>query len=287
MIHLDFGNRDICKFIYGQDQNGESHVVVLPKDYHRDIAQAYSTDLNNISGGYIEQTKDGFSIFGSSESFGSAPLEEVEALLAQEHSVKIDSELDRVVKNETTRFQNYVQKFDDPFMTNTLAYVKDHSILGGLDSLKRPLKVADGLATVIYATENGSSFGFDTLWVAKDDVVRPVAVERWDIVGVESTVDENKLHVSYTASNQQQSLDIDLENLAELEPQINLTEAENILRNLYAEQTERVKQMGGVHVLTANFERQKQLIRDGKLDMQAALNSQGHLAPPYHIHYLS
>jgi hypothetical protein len=282
------------KFIFGQDEAGQKYVISKPLAYHRDILEDFRRQsgilLQEVSGGFIEKSEDSYAIYGLSESFGAAPLEEVKELLEQEGlQVEINSALDRSIKEEEGKFSYYLTGLPE-FVKQVAKKVKEVAILGGFDKMKPPTQISDNLACVLYSTENGGTFGFDTLYVGKKTEtgvsIHPLVRQRWRMLDVQAEIKGDNLSITYTGDNGQESLTINQNELPD-EPIINsLTQTDRILLNLYAEQTKQVHQAGGPSLINGRQKEKEQQYAAGKKAYAEIVNHRGRACPAFNLDYL-
>lgn len=302
VVDMDL-ERNIQKFVFGHDSSGTAYVISTPQSYHRDIYEEFkqksNTSLEDISGGFIEKVSgDSYKIFGMSESFGPAPLEEVRAVLSRNgFHTTIDSAFDRYMKSEQDSFQTYLEKFDSDFLRQAIIAVKESAILGGFDRIREPQLVGDSAALVTYSMENGGTFGFDTLYAVTLDegnklLISPIVRQRWNLFNVDAELHGDKLEVSYAGDHARQSLEVNMRH-----PQLHamhdtLSTVDLILLQMYQRQTEEVRKQGGPDVINARLHQRQQDYAgmnkkgDTSISYNSILNSRGHPTKQFEIMYM-
>lgn len=243
-VILKLNDGSIQKFIYGTDQNDKEYVISVPLSYHRDINQysreELNLDLKNISGGYIQRNGSNFSIFGISESYGKAQMENVKRTLEDRLKgveVKIQSDQGRDLEKKVEAFLKFKNSLVSSLDKEGVELTNTENPKLGYDYLKVfGCENRDDLSLILYGTETGGSFGFDTIYLAyKDDSkvkITPLIIERYYISNIKGFVDKNRnLGLIYSVEGKNKEEEFDVSNPSEITTKVSLNDIDQILLN--------------------------------------------------------
>jgi len=170
------------KFVFMEDEDKRQYVIALPidkKGWHAEIAnfsrRLYKKDIHAIGGGYIHTEGDKLIVDGTSGSYGEAPKEAVRKILQKKFpDVEIEaySLADYDAKRKEEEYRKTLESMENTIQKELYAEVLDRKAIKlGLDYTSKPKNIegADDFAYMVYSSENGSSFGFDTLYIGFKD----------------------------------------------------------------------------------------------------------------------
>jgi len=239
------------KFVFLKDEDGRKYVIALPidkKGWHAEIAnfsrKLYKKDIHAIGGGYIHTEGDTLVVDGTSGSYGEAPKEAVREILQKKFpNVKIESNslADMDVKRRESEYKRMLEGLETTIQKELYADVFDRKAIKlGCDYTSRPKSIEgnESVAYMVYSSENGSSFGFDTLYIGyknkngeikSKDILR----ERWYININEIKIENNDIEIKYTANSNENIIKIPLDKIESFEMITSLDEVEEQLIKMY------------------------------------------------------
>lgn len=239
------------KFVFLEDEDGRKYVIALPidkKGMHAEIAnfsrKLYKKDIHAIGGGYIHTEGGTLIIDGTSGSYGEAPKEAVREILQKKFpNVKIESNslADMDVKRRENEYKKMVESLKTTVQKELYADVCDRKAIKlGCDYTSRPKSIEgnETVAYMVYSSENGTSFGFDTLYlgyknkngeIQSKDVIR----ERWYINIDEIKIENNDIEIRYTTSGKTNIVKVPLDRIEDFEMISSLSEVEDQLIKMY------------------------------------------------------
>lgn len=248
------------KFVYMKDDEDREYVMALPiekKDYHRKIVsfakKLYGKDLEVIGGGYIHTEKGKMVVDRSSGDYGVPPKNRVKEILmkkfpgldieVQGKSLDGEEAEERArmeAKKEQGNFEHEI-KLEDEFLINFYNDVLNNKALKlGMDYTSTPKRVegAENLSYMVYSSENGSSFGFDTLYVGYKDKkgeIKSIGVvkEKGYIHINEIKVEDNVLSINYSCDGRDEQKSIPLDQVEKSESRLKLDEPEKNILKMY------------------------------------------------------
>jgi|SRR6056297_2504889 len=251
------------KFVYMKDGDNREYVIALPiekKSHHKDIVEfskkLYNKDLRVIGGGYIHTEDDKMIIDKSSGDYGFAPKEKVKEILKTKFpNVEIetrgktkadkDKELKEKVAKDLKEAQGiydgvmeFENEMDKDFYTDVL---NNKALRLGMDYTSTPKSIEgeDNLSYFVYSSENGSSFGFDTLYIGLKDesgelVSKPILRERGYLHINNIKVKDDVLEVDYRVDGEDKKLNIPLDELEDFEmDELDLNKPEQKILEMY------------------------------------------------------
>lgn len=239
------------KFVYMEDEDGRKYVIALPIDkkcMHAEIAnlsrRLYKKDIHAIGGGYIHTEGDKLIIDGTSGSYGEAPKNAVKEILQKKFpglQIEAFSLADYDAEGRENEYKKILESFESTFQKELYADVLDHrAVKAGFDYTSRPKNVEGNkdLAYMVYSSENGSSFGFDTLYIGYKNPrgeikSKDIARERWYINIQEIKVENGNILINYIADNKKYTLNIKLDEIENFEMTSNLNDIEEQLVKMY------------------------------------------------------
>jgi hypothetical protein len=176
----------------------------------------------------------------SNNSLFSASSEQISELTHRVMPAWRVREVDKAAKE---RFGDVIAKMPHAVERAMYGQVCANAVRLGYDqtSLATVVEGREDVAYMLYSSENGSSFGFDTLYVGRKTpegyvVTAPVARERWYINGITSDwTEDGKLVLSYEADGQTKTVQVDLARLGGDEIVSSLSNAEEDLVKMYGE----------------------------------------------------
>ncbi len=267
-IIIKLGNVDKShKFVFMEDEDGRKYFIALPiekKEMHSEIAnftrRLYKKDIHVIGGGYIHTEGDKLIIDGTSESYGEAPKNIIKEILQTKiPNMEIESNflVDMDMKNKENKYKNMLKSLKTTVQQELYADVLDHrAIKLRCDYTSKPKNIEgnNDLAYMIYSSENGSSFGFDTLYIAyknkggeikSKDIVRT----RWYMHIDEIKIEDNCIKIKYTTSDKEYTVTVPLDDIKNFDMISNLEEAENQLVEMYKSNQVLLKNTNVIHGL--------------------------------------
>lgn len=240
------------KFVHMRDEDGREYVIALPiekRAYHRDVAnfcrQLYKKDLKVIGGGYIKQENGKIVVYGQSQDFGEANKETVKAIIQQAlpdveiEAVSLKSEeVSRKRKDYTDALEKITSEVGKDLYANV---VERKGIRMGYDMATRPQTVEgshDDMAWMIYRSENGRSFGMDTLFLGYKDKnhtlnTKELAQTRWNLSVRDAKIENDVLILTFESDGQAHTISQPIDILDNLEMFSNLGEFENQILDYY------------------------------------------------------
>lgn len=238
------------KFVLMEDEDGRKYLICLPievKAYHADIVEfatkLYGKKFTVKGGGFIHTEGEKLIVDGRSEAYGEAPKREVEEILKKKfpdleieaRSLKEQAKLER-----EKRLKRVLESLKNDFQRAFYQRVLDEAIKLGCDYTKFPEQIGgrEDLAYMIYSSENGQNFGFDTLYLGyrdKNNVVKIKAIlrERWYIRIIEVGIEGNQIRFKYRIGSEEKELTIPLDKIEEFEMVDNLEAQERELVEMY------------------------------------------------------
>lgn len=249
-----------AKFIYGTTKDQEV-VCALPLNqygFHREIYQKLKSEeisLEKVSGGFVQNESDRIILHGSSESYGQAPMEHVKELLEEETGKEVVYKRDKDFKQEKRerKFQEVLGNFESELEREAYRAVYDLGTRAGYDYMQKPVTTGD-CSLIIFSTENGSSFGFDTLWLNYNGlegmITKPISYERGYIQNnsIKANQNGNELDISYSSSDGIRNLQIPLYNLENYQPASHLSSIDEELKRMYEQKQEIYKGTEVTHI---------------------------------------
>ncbi|QQR64504.1 hypothetical protein IPH92_02965 [Candidatus Kaiserbacteria bacterium] len=238
------------KFIYMHDDEGKEYLIALPinkMDYHRQIAnfarKLYGKDFKVDGGGYLSVRDGNLVVHGSSGSYGNFPPRVVSILKESFPDINVVDESPSIVEQDKINKEHkaVLESIEDPVQSELYSVVTgDLGTKMGYDSttLPRPVDNADEMSHMIYRSENGGSFGVDTLFVArrKEDhtlAVNEVAVTRWAIHDVSARAEGDTIIFEFTTNGEKQVLSLPMSEVDKREAYTDLNEPEKIILKMY------------------------------------------------------
>jgi len=241
------------KFVYMTDQDGREYVIAMPiekKSMHRDIAnlcrRLYKKDLHVVGGGYIHTDGNKLVIDKTSGDYGQAPKERVKQILETKFpNIEIEAYTlkDSEGINEEARLREMLDSLDSDVQRELYTDVlNSKAIKLGFDYTSKPKQIGDNkdFAYTVYSSENGSSFGFDTLYIGfknkageiiSKDILREKGYIHIRDVGIDS--EKNVLNVDYIIDGKKEALSIPLDELEDFEMKFDLDEVEEKIFKMY------------------------------------------------------
>lgn len=234
------------KYVYMQDDEGREYVIALPIDkaeYHREIAnfarKLYGKDFNVIGGGYLSVRDGKLIVHGSSGSYGEAPKRVVSLVQEALPDIEVVDESPKEASN--IEYKKTIDSIKDSVQSELYSVVfGDLAVRMGYDMTMMP-KTADGapdMAYMVYRSENGGSFGVDTLFAGlrKEDhsfVIKDLAITRWEMRDVSVKVEGDNVIAEFESSGEKNTLTFPLKELAQQKPYTDLNDAENNILGMY------------------------------------------------------
>ncbi|MEZ4211192.1 MAG: hypothetical protein R3B39_02805 [Candidatus Paceibacterota bacterium] len=247
------------KFVHMKDEDGREYVIALPiekQSWHRDIAsfcrKLYKKDLRVLGGGYTHAEGDKLVIHGKSGDFGEADKSRVGQILREafpqlniEIISEVEKEREREENNKRQKYTEALEKIGEKFAQDFYKDVVDNmAVRMGHDMTMFPKKI-DGsdsnLFYMVFRSENGSSFGVDTVFVGYEDEngqvqSKEVAQTRWTLEITKSYVENGVLNMEIkTEGGQVYNFSSPVNSLDEASTISNLDERDKIILNMYKE----------------------------------------------------
>ncbi len=231
-VLLKLGKPDKAdKFVHMRDEDGRDYVIALPitkRAYHRDIAnfcrKLYHKNLKVLGGGWIENKDGKLVIFGQSQDFGEADKIVVRDILKQTFpDVEIEAkELANINKKYTEALNRIETEVGKDLYADV---VQRKGIRMGFDMAMPPQSVEGSdnkIATMIYKSENGRSFGIDTLFLGYTDKDRAlhtkeVAQTRWSVFIKKAEVNDGILTLEFESDGQVHTISQPIDSLEKIE----------------------------------------------------------------------
>ncbi len=269
---------DSHKFVYMKDLDEREYVIALPiekKSHHRKILEfaekLYNKALVVVGGGYIHTEDDKMIIDQSSGDYGPAPKNRVKEILKEKFpnleieirgksldSKEAKKEAKEKAKAEEEKNQgnyeseiNAEDEFQKEFYNDVL---NNHALRLGFDYTSEPKRIDNrkDLVYMIYSSENGSSFGFDVLYIGYKDSsgktkTKPVLKEKGYIHIDKISAKDNTLTINYRCDGENKEKIIDLNNLESVQAKLDLDPAEEKIIDMYKEMQPVLKQADIFH----------------------------------------
>lgn len=238
------------KFVYMHDNEGKEYLIALPidkMDYHRQIAnfarKLYGKDFEVDGGGYLSVRDGSLVVHGSSGSYGEFPTRVISILKEAFPNVNIVDESPAIVegKRANKEYADILESIKDPVQSELYSVVVgDLGVKMGYDSTMIPIPI-EGLgsaACMVYRSENGGTFGVDTIFVArkKEDhtlEAKEVAITRWAIHDISAQADGDNITLEFTTDGKKEKLHFPIEGSSDTEPYSDLSESEKIILKMY------------------------------------------------------
>lgn len=255
------------KFVHMKDEDGKQYVIALPidkKPMHAQIAnfarKIYKKDFQVIGGGYIHTEGDKLIVDGTSGSYGEAPKEAVGKILQEtfpDLTIESVSILEDEAKRREDRYTQFLNSLETTVQRELYADVFDQqAIKMGYDYTSKPKSISNNedYAYMIYSSENGGSFGFDTLYLGhknKRGDIQSTGIlrERWDIHVNNVKIEDDTITMSYLTNNQEKTISVPIGDIDTTEMTSSLSEVEKKLENIYKDNKEVFKDTDVVHGL--------------------------------------
>lgn len=238
------------KFVFMEDDSGRQYVIALPiekKAFHRDIAnfsrKLYQKNLQVIGGGYIHRDGDNLVVDGTSGDYGEAPKEIVRDILKKKFpdlNIEVFALEDHDQVNKEEELQRKLESLKTTVQKELYTDVLNKAVKLGCDYTRLPEQIAnkDDLAYMVYSSENGSSFGFDTLYLGyqdKNQEIKSKAVLREGGYIHVNQVDlqDDQVFFTYRVAGEEKKLAISLDKIEQFETITNLDDTEKQLLQMY------------------------------------------------------
>lgn len=252
-VLLKLGKPDCAdKFVHMRDEDGRDYVIALPiekRAFHRDIAnfcrQLYKKDLKVLGGGWIKNEDGKLIVYGQSQDFGEANKEFVRSILVEAFpDMEIESvslkqeEISRNQKDYTHALEKITNEVGKDLYANV---IQREGIRMGYDSTVLP-QVIDGsndqMVHMIYRSENGVSFGVDTLYLGykdKDSILKTkeIAQTRWNLYVKNAEIKNNILTINFESEGKNYTISHPINSLDNLETFSNLSDAEKGILEMF------------------------------------------------------
>ncbi len=252
-VLLKLGNPDHPdKFVHMKDEDSRDYVIALPiekRAYHRDIAnfcrKLYDKDLKVLGGGWIKREGEKLVVYGESLGFGEADKDAVKDILAQAFP---DLEIEAVslaeveVTKQREEYNKALEQLQDEVSKDLYAdVVQEKGIRMGYDATVLPKVVSDAereAAYMTYRSENGSSFGIDTLFVGYKDKdktfkTKEVAQTRWTLEVVDAKIENEILTLDIRTEGENMQISLPLDSTENVETFSNLNDTEKTILEMY------------------------------------------------------
>lgn len=260
------------KFVHMKDEDGREYVIALPiekQSWHRDIAsfcrKLYKKDLKVLGGGYTHVEGDKLVIHGKSGDFGEADKLRVGQILKEafpELNIEIISEagkeLEREENNKKQKYLEALEKIGEKFVQDFYKDVVDNmAVKMGYDMTMFPKKIEgsdNNLFYMVFRSENGSSFGVDTVFIGYEDEgghikSKEIAQTRWTLEVTKAYIENGVLNMEIkTEDGQVYNFSSPLNSLDEVIPISNLDERDRIILNMYKENQDVYKRVGTAQI---------------------------------------
>ncbi len=238
------------KFVYMHDSDGKEYVIAMPidkMDYHRQIAnfarKLYGKDFKVYGGGYLSVRDGSLVVHGSSGSYGNFPSRTVSILREAFPNINVVDESPSVVEQEAVNkeYKITLESIKDPIQSELYSVVSgDLGIKMGYDSTSTPLSIEgkEDISYMVYRSENGGSFGVDTIFTArkKEDhslIVKEIAITRWAVHNVKARFDGDIVTFEFTTNGENKTLSFPIGEIDSVETFSDLNESEKIILKMY------------------------------------------------------
>jgi len=240
------------KFVLMKDEDQREYLIALPidrKSMHKDIValsrKLYNKDFQVKGGGYIHTEGDKLIADGRSGDYGVAPQDRVKEILNNKFpDIEVEVNLE---KSESEDKEDELKEMLEDLETVVQKelysqVVEDKAIKLGFDYTSIPEKIDDrnDFAYMIYSSENGSNFGFDTLYIGfKDEEgdveTKAILRERGyiQVVGAKIDSETNTLRIACMVSGEEKNISIPLDKIKQIEMSSNLNEKEKSILEIY------------------------------------------------------
>src|SRR3989338_1380383 len=240
------------KFVHMKDEDQRDYIIALPiekRAFHRDIAnfcrKLYGKDLKILGGGWIKNEEGKLVVYGQSQDFGEADKETVRNILSQAFpDVKIESVslAQESISKKQEEYMKTLEKIDNEVSKDLYAdVVQRKAIRMGYDMtlLPTPIQGAEeNMSYMIYRSENGTSFGIDTLYLVYKDKdnslnTKEIAQTRWNLHVANSKIENGILTIEFQTDGQNMTISQPVNSLENLQPFSNLNDTEKIILDMY------------------------------------------------------
>lgn len=227
------------------------YLIALPiNEYpmHRDIVKYANNKYNlyvptfRISGGYIKKDENKIVISGSSGDYGEADKDIVEKIIKTNYP-------DQKVEIIEEYYENYKkpkkekEKFDTDIQYKMYQEILKQSFKLGKDYISIKPTLIDNnpsLAYMVYSSENGSSFGFNTLYLAfknkNGNIKYKAIVQNKDYLHIKKVTSKNNIvNITYKSNGNTKNIEIDIKNLDTYITENNFDEVDKEILNMYAQ----------------------------------------------------
>ncbi len=236
------------KFIYMHDEEGREYVMALPidkKDYHRQIAnfarKLYGKDFKVDGGGYLSVRDNSLVVHGSSGSYGNFPVRVISILKEAFPNIDVVDESPSIVEQDkiNKEYKTVLDSIKDPVQSELYsAVIGDLGVKMGYDSTTLPTHVLgkEDFSYMVYRSENGGSFGVDTVFIARKNEdhtldVKEVATTRWAIHGLKARVDGDTVTFEFTTNGEDKIITFPIDGHTDAYSDLN--ESEKIILKMY------------------------------------------------------
>ena len=242
------------KFVLMKDEEGRLYLIALPIEkmgFHAEIVyfaeRLYGKKFEILGGGYIYTEGEKLIIADSSGSYGEAPKNLVRHILRKKfpdleiETLPAEFIYDDVEESKKRKMlDEAIGKLENPFLVDFYLYVLEKAVRLGFDYTKLPefIPGREDLAYMIYSSDNGVSFGFETLYLGYKDkdgkvMVKAILIESGYIHISQVYVEGNNVHFKYRVGDEEKELTIPLDKIEEFETIINLDDIDKQLFEMY------------------------------------------------------
>lgn len=257
---------DDHRFIFARDKDERRYLLCLPRRKartHHDIAhfaqKLYKKDLEVLGAGFMRTEGDALIIEGDSFEYGEAQKLVVARLLKDQFpnmNVQTHAQFDSHKDQRRASFEQAIERHTTQFQRDAYKdIVANRAIRLGCD-MARPMILLEGsndIAYMTYASENGTSFGFDTLYLAYIDKngrtqTKEVLRTRDAMTIQEARVEDGHIHMICTTRTGDKRVDVSVEEIAHAPLVSDLNTMEEQFLNMFMEHQDAIG-YEGIHYI--------------------------------------
>lgn len=240
------------KFVHMKDEDQRDYVIALPiekRAFHRDIAnfcrKLYGKDLKVLGGGWIKNENGKLVVYGESQGFGEANKDAVKNILTQAFpDIEIETISLAQQKNSKKQeeYNKTLEKLNSEVKKDLYAdVVQSKATRMGYDMTVLPKTISgsdENMAYMIYRSENGSSFGIDTLYLGyknqdKSFNTKEIAQTRWNLEVSESKIENGMLILNIKTEGKDIKISQPVDSIENIELMSNLNDTEKTILDMY------------------------------------------------------
>lgn len=244
------------KFVHMIDKEGRDYVIALPVKkygYHADIVnfarKIYKKEFDIKGGGWIHTEKGKITIDKTSQGYGEADKDFVKKILEKSFpdlevtstTVRKES-IGQAQERDLEKYNAVIESLGSEISKHLYAdVVHNKAVVLGMDMIQKPFDIehaSEKIAGMVYQSENGSSFGFDTLYIGRvmEDGTYgtyEIAQSRGSLFPKIEIREDGILDIQINMLEGQQSIEIQPENIDKIDTLNLMNEVDKGLLNMY------------------------------------------------------